>query len=96
MRYKHELEKEADDYYQQKCEGAYIRSRAVWLKKGEKSTSYFLSLEQKQQMTTKLIELVMKTVICFVIMKTLLIIYTHSIKHCTVVEIYQETELMPI
>ena len=41
MRYKHELEKEADDYYQQKCEGAYIRSRAVWLEKGEKSTSYF-------------------------------------------------------
>ena len=49
MRYKRELEKEADDYYQQNCEGAYIRSRAVWLEKGEKSTSYFLSLEQKQQ-----------------------------------------------
>ena len=49
MRYKRELEKEVDDYYQQKCEGAYIRSRAVWLEKGEKSTSYFLSLEQKQQ-----------------------------------------------
>ena len=47
MRYKRELEKEADDYYQRKCEGAYVRSRAVWLEKGTKSTSYFLSLEQK-------------------------------------------------
>ena len=48
MRYKRELEKEADDYYQRKCEGTYVRSSAVWVEKEEKSTSYFLSLEQKK------------------------------------------------
>lgn len=36
-------------YYTEKCKGAYIRSRATWIEKGEKSTSYFYILEKKHQ-----------------------------------------------
>ena len=49
MNYKRILEKEIDDYYAKKSDGAYVRSRAIWMEKGEKSTSYFLSLKKKQQ-----------------------------------------------
>lgn len=49
MNYKRLLEKEIDDYYAEKCSGAYVRSGSVWLEKGEKSTSYFLNLEKRQQ-----------------------------------------------
>ena len=49
MRYKRQLEKEVDDHYEKKCKGAYVRSRALWIEKGEKSNSYFLGLEKKQQ-----------------------------------------------
>lgn len=41
MNYKRLLEREIDMYYTEKCKGAYIRSRATWIEKGEKSTSYF-------------------------------------------------------
>lgn len=41
------LEKEKDNYSAQKCNGAYIRSRATWIEKGEKSNSYCLGLEKK-------------------------------------------------
>lgn len=47
MNYKRLLEKEIDEYYAEKCSGAYVRSRSVWLVKGENSTSYFLNLEKK-------------------------------------------------
>jgi hypothetical protein len=47
--HKRKLEKELDDHYKEKCKGAYIRSRANWIENGEKNTSYFLSLEKKQQ-----------------------------------------------
>lgn len=36
MNYKRILEKEIDDYYAEKCSGAYVRSRSVWLEKREK------------------------------------------------------------
>ncbi len=49
MNYKRLLEKEIDDYYAGKCSEAYVRSRSVWLEKGEKSTSYFLNLEKRKQ-----------------------------------------------
>ena len=49
MNYKRQLEKEIDKYYAEKCSGAYIRSRSIWIEKGEKSSSYFLNLERKQQ-----------------------------------------------
>lgn len=49
MNYKRLLEREIDMYYTEKCKGAYIRSRATWIEKGEKSTSYFYNLEKKHQ-----------------------------------------------
>ena len=35
--------------YDEKCKGAQVRSRAKWIKEGEKSTKYFFSLEKKHQ-----------------------------------------------
>ena len=57
MNYKRILEKEIDDYYANKCSGAYIRSRSTWIEKGEKSTSYFLNLEKKQQSSNTITKL---------------------------------------
>lgn len=51
MNYKRLLEKEIDNYYAEKCSGAYIRSRAVWIEKGEKSSLYFLNLEKSNSQT---------------------------------------------
>lgn len=51
MTYKRLLEKEVDDFYAEKCSGAFVRSRSVWIEKGEKCSSYFLNLERKQQTT---------------------------------------------
>ncbi len=38
-----------DNYYSEKAVGAQIRSKANWTEEGERSTSYFLNLEQKHQ-----------------------------------------------
>ena len=46
---KRELESELDELYTYKAKGAQIRSRATWIDKGEKNTSYFLRLENKHQ-----------------------------------------------
>ena len=49
MHYKRLLEKLIDNFYTQKCRGAYVRSRALWMEKGETNTSYFYNLKKKQQ-----------------------------------------------
>lgn len=41
------LEKELNDIYENKSKGAYIRSKANWIKYGEKCSSYFFNLEKK-------------------------------------------------
>ena len=43
------LKKELDSMYEQKAAGYQVRSRAQWVEKGEKSTSYFLGLEKSRQ-----------------------------------------------
>ena len=57
MNYKRILEQEIDDYYANRCSGAYICSRSTWIEKGEKSTSYFLNLEKKQQSSNTITKL---------------------------------------
>ena len=46
---KQSLEKELNEIYERKSKGAYIRSRANWIRYGDKCTSYFLNLEKKHQ-----------------------------------------------
>lgn len=48
--YKRHFETEKHNYYALTCNGVYIRSRATWIKKREKSNSYFLGLEKKRQL----------------------------------------------
>ncbi len=43
------VKQELDSLYANKAVGAQIRSRAKWIEKGEKSTSYFLNLEKNRQ-----------------------------------------------
>lgn len=38
------LQSKIDDLYTQKAKGAYVRSRARWIEKGEKSNHYFCRL----------------------------------------------------
>ena len=44
-----ELEAELDDIHDKRTKGAQIRSKAKWIKDGEKNTSYFLRLEKQHQ-----------------------------------------------
>lgn len=46
---KRELENLIDKYYEEKTRGNFIRSKARWAEEGERSTSYFLRLENKRQ-----------------------------------------------
>ena len=48
---KRKLENELTELINKKAKGAQIRSRAKWIVDGEKSTSYFLTLEKKRQMS---------------------------------------------
>ena len=41
------LKNKLDDWYTNKCKGAFIRSRDKWLEFGEKSSKYFLQLEKR-------------------------------------------------
>ncbi len=43
------LPSKIDDLYIQKAKGAYARSRARWIEKGEKSSNYFCRLKKKRQ-----------------------------------------------
>lgn len=43
------LQSKIDDLYTQKAKGAYVRSRARWIEKGEKSNNYFCRLEKRRQ-----------------------------------------------
>lgn len=38
-----------DEFYIKKAKGAYVRSRAKWLKEGENNSSYFINLEKRRQ-----------------------------------------------
>ncbi|MEW8547309.1 MAG: reverse transcriptase family protein, partial [Candidatus Thiodiazotropha sp.] len=46
---KRELETLIDKYYEEKTRGNFIRSKAKWAEQGERSSSYFLRLENKRQ-----------------------------------------------
>ena len=43
------LKTELDELYNENSFGIYIRSRAKWIEKGERSTSFFLRLEKRHQ-----------------------------------------------
>ena len=51
MNRKRNLEQELDNLYKNKTKGAYVRSKARWMEKGEKNNSYFLRLEKIHQTT---------------------------------------------
>ena len=51
MNRKRDLEQELDNLYENKIKGAYVRSKARWIEKGEKNNSYFLRLEKIHQTT---------------------------------------------
>ena len=43
------IKRKIKEYSDEKQRGAFIRSKATWLEKGEQSTKFFLSLEKKRQ-----------------------------------------------
>jgi hypothetical protein len=43
------LKQELDIFYEEKANGAHIRSRAKWVEEGERSTAYFLGIEKNRQ-----------------------------------------------
>jgi hypothetical protein len=49
MKKKKQLETGRDQIYQNITKGAYVRSKANWIEKGEKNTPYFLRLERQTQ-----------------------------------------------
>lgn len=51
------LQSQSDDIYTAKANGAYIRSRARWIEKGEKSSAYFFGLEKQRQTKRKISKL---------------------------------------
>ena len=46
---KDKLKIELDEIYSVEAKGAQVRSKAKWVEEGERSTKYFLSLENKHQ-----------------------------------------------
>jgi len=49
-----ELQSQLDELYSEKANGAYIRSRARWIEKGEKNSSCFFGLEKQRQTKKKI------------------------------------------
>ena len=49
MNEKRKLEQELDSIYDNISKGAQIRSKAKWIREGERNTSFFLGLEKKHQ-----------------------------------------------
>lgn len=49
--------------YTTKAKGAYIRSRARWIEKGEKSSTYFFGLEKQRQTKRKISKLMTNDII---------------------------------
>jgi len=58
-----ELQPQLDELYSEKANGAYIRSRARWIEKGEKSSSYFFGLEKQRQTKKKINKLEINEII---------------------------------
>ncbi len=54
---KSQLEIDINDYYEKKAKGYQIRSRAKWIQEGERSTKYFLGLEQKRQLSNHITQI---------------------------------------
>ena len=52
------LKGEYENLLKQKFEGAKIRARAKWWEEGERSTAYFLNLENKRQANNKITKLI--------------------------------------
>ena len=57
MNRKRQLELQLNALYDEKCKGAQERSRAKWVKEGEKNTKYFFDLEKKHQLNNTINEL---------------------------------------
>ena len=45
------LKEKLDSLYENRATGYFIRSRARWVEEGERSTSYFLTLEKSRQVS---------------------------------------------
>ena len=54
---KSQHEKFINEYYENKAKGYQIRSRAKWIQEGEKSTKYFLGLEQQRQLSNNITQI---------------------------------------
>lgn len=52
-----ELQKNLDDIYNLKAEGAFVRSRLKWLEEGEQMSAYFFKLEKTQAKYSAMLEL---------------------------------------
>lgn len=58
------LSEELDRMYVNLAKGAFIRSRAKWLEKGEKNSSYFFALEKRNRKRNNITSLNINGVIC--------------------------------
>lgn len=47
------LKEEIDNMYIDMTKGAFIRSRAKWLEKGERNSSYYFALEKRNRKRNK-------------------------------------------
>ncbi len=77
------LQSQLDELYSEKANGAYIRSRARWIEKGEKSSSYFFGLEKQRQTKKKISKLRINEIITDdqkVIQNEILLFYSNLYK----------------
>jgi len=57
------LQVQLDNIYQEKAEGAFIRSRYKWLENGEKNTRYFFNLEKRNGELTSINKLLINNTV---------------------------------
>ncbi len=77
------LQSQLDELYSEKANGAYIRSRARWIERGEKSSSYFFGLENKGKTKKKISKLRINEIITDdqkVIQNEILLFYSNLYK----------------